>query len=1419
MRHMRPNRKHRPGFLFANLPGPAGTGAVLPRLLPLSAPSVRRAWRGAACALAAAFALLLGAEAAEAQTTPPTIVQAFLLSDNKVRLTFDKDVYHASKPAGSAFRVVSKVFNHREQTHVGTGTVDIAWRSVTVTLDRNGGRLSTAADFTVTYTKPASNALRGNDGGEVAGFSWSRTLSGPGRFVYSTECRPFDSNYLAGYWYVTYKYGFGRGDRRIPCDMAKPGWIYDQRPHRFGQIMWVYAGHPGTSGGPPAPPVDRPHEAVTYLVPDRPDHRAVRGTDGACYREERSGGRWHRSVSYGSGAEACRKAAWNTYYRAQHPGVWRPMVDPAGGPDAGTFPSGAPPAAPLLESATVLGKTLRLTFNKTLDTGSTPAPGAFYVTVGTARRSVASGGVAIAGKTVTLTLASAVSDDGTVKVRYTRPSSNPLRDTDGFTVETFADQAVSNNTIWSATLTVKEISSIRGCKDGTPHTCATGLTSNTFVLGGVTHRFLQISTVQTDVNRVLLGVTLDKAASRDWTLHVDNGQVRFADATLVEGDKSASWSNFNTDWELNQKVSLRLTTGDSGDSGGSGLTAGEPPWVTEVSVASDAGADKTYGLGDTIRVRVDFVEPVEVTGTPRLRIDMDPAEWGEKWAAYESGSGTGSLVFAHTVVQPNFSTQGIAVLANSLETGGGTIRAGGADAKLAHDGLAHDASHKVDWQRQPESAGPVGTSGTSGASEASAASGPPTVTGVRVVSDPGADDTYMLGETIRIRATFSAAVNVTGSPRLSIDMSPAAWGTKQAAYASGGGTKSLTFAYTVVEPNYSTQGIAVLANSLALNGGAIRSAAANANAELAHTGLGHDSGHKVDWRPSISVADARATEAAGATVAFTVSLSRAFTTAAHRVTVDYATADGTAKAGADYTATSGTLTFAAGETVKTVNVAVLDDGHDEGEETFTLRLSNATGARIGDGEATGTIANSDAMPRAWLSRFGRAVAGQVLDAVGARMDGPSSAPTRVTLGGQEVLLGDAAREALGGGPSLAGRRGGLWKRGEDSPPRETSMSELLLASSFHLASAGGGNGSGSGRWSLWGRGARTGFDGREGALTLEGDVTTGLVGADYESGRVLVGVALALSSGDGSYEESGMRGEVESSLAGVYPYLRYAVSERLAVWGAAGLGEGDLTLKPGGAAQVETDLSMSMAAAGARGALLTMGGLRLALRSDLAFVRAESDAAAGLAAAEADTSRLRLALEGSTGEMGFAAGALTPTVELGLRYDGGDAETGAGLEVGGGLRYASGRLTLALSARGLLAHEANDYEEWGVSASVRFSPNEGGRGLSLRAASTWGAAAGGVDRLWSQAPGGFRTGTFEPGAGVDAEAGYGFDFRRGLLTPYTGVSLSQNAETWRAGARWKIGPAFDVALEASLREPANGEDPESGVLLKGSRRW
>ncbi|WP_419927336.1 cadherin-like beta sandwich domain-containing protein [Candidatus Poriferisocius sp.] len=124
----------------------------------------------------------------------------------------------------------------------------------------------------------------------------------------------------------------------------------------------------------------------------------------------------------------------------------------------------------------------------------------------------------------------------------------------------------------------------------------------------------------------------------------------------------------------------------------------------------------------------------------------------------------------------------------------------------------------------------------------------PSVTGVEVASSAGQDSWYELSNMISVRVAFSEAVVVTGSPTLGIDMDPASWGRKDAVYASGSGTAELTFTYQVTWPNYSSQGIAVLANTLALNGGTIQAAAGGADADLAHSGLNHDPAHKVDWR-------------------------------------------------------------------------------------------------------------------------------------------------------------------------------------------------------------------------------------------------------------------------------------------------------------------------------------------------------------------------------------------------------------------------------------------------------------------------------------------------------------------------------------------------------------------------------------------
>ena len=120
--------------------------------------------------------------------------------------------------------------------------------------------------------------------------------------------------------------------------------------------------------------------------------------------------------------------------------------------------------------------------------------------------------------------------------------------------------------------------------------------------------------------------------------------------------------------------------------------------------------------------------------------------------------------------------------------------------------------------------------------------------------------------------------------------------------------------------------------------------------------LSHPTSATVAGPPAISVSDAAVQEAEGAVLEFAVSLGHA---SSRTVTVDYATSDGTAVAGSDYTADNGSLTFNAGDTSQTVEITVLTDSEEEGQETLTLTLSSASNATLADATGTGTIENGE----------------------------------------------------------------------------------------------------------------------------------------------------------------------------------------------------------------------------------------------------------------------------------------------------------------------------------------------------------------------------------------------------------------------------------------------------------------------------
>ena len=407
-------------------------------------------------------------------------------------------------------------------------------------------------------------------------------------------------------------------------------------------------------------------------------------------------------------------------------------------------------------------------------------------------------------------------------------------------------------------------------------------------------------------------------------------------------------------------------------------------------------------------------------------------------------------------------------------------------------------------------------------------------------------------------------------------------------------------------------------------------------------------------------------------------------------------------------------------------------------------------------------------------------------------------------------MGTGMDGALRGPPTAGGYR-----------PR---LRDLLLGSSFRLSASGADAASAPRRLTAWGGAAATRFDGVADGVAVDGEVATFLVGADASWNRWLAGITVAHSVGAGGFRggPGGGAGGLDSTLTAVHPYARWQASERLSAWGVLGYGAGDLALETNGSTW-ETDTSMRMAAGGLRGVFLRgAGGLELAARTDVRLTRIASDGVedneAGLLAATAGgTSRVRLLVEGSRPFRFGERRLLTPTLELGVRRDGGDAETGTGIDLGGSLRYADAALGLTAEASGryLVAHEDAAYREWGASASVRIDPGTPGRGLTLSVMPSWGASAtGGAERLWSVRDArGLAGYGFDAAMRLRADVGYGLSaFRgRGAVTPFLGLSTTGPlGRDWRLGARWTRGAALQMSLEATRRETA-GAPPAHGI--------
>ncbi len=222
------------------------------------------------------------------------------------------------------------------------------------------------------------------------------------------------------------------------------------------------------------------------------------------------------------------------------------------------------------------------------------------------------------------------------------------------------------------------------------------------------------------------------------------------------------------------------------------------PAVTDVTSST---VDGTYGPGASVSVQVTFSKPVTVTGTPQLTLETGPVDAA---ADYASGSGTATLTFAYTVAAGHTSPDLDYVATTSLALNGGSIR---------------DAGSNVATLTLPA----PGAAGSLGANKAIVIdTAAPTVTDV---TSPTADGTYGTGAAIAVAVVFSEPVTVTGTPQLTLETGAA---DAVVNYASGSGTATLIFTYTVAAGHVAADLDYVASTALALNGGAVRDAGNNA---------------------------------------------------------------------------------------------------------------------------------------------------------------------------------------------------------------------------------------------------------------------------------------------------------------------------------------------------------------------------------------------------------------------------------------------------------------------------------------------------------------------------------------------------------------------------------------------------------------
>ena len=487
----------------------------------------------------------------------------------------------------------------------------------------------------------------------------------------------------------------------------------------------------------------------------------------------------------------------------------------------------------------------------------------------------------------------------------------------------------------------------------------------------------------------------------------------------------------------------------------------------------------------------------------------------------------------------------------------------------------------------------------------------------------------------------------------------------------------------------------------------------------------------------------------------------------------------------------------AGVTVASVTVTVTD-------QTLAGRLERAN--RI----------NAEVLPQ-----IAAATMSHTLSAVTERMEEAASCEARV---------GSLRLGALPSAPFED-----PWGVRSHTEPASPSVSELLDGSSFTLPVGASGTDTASSTLSVWGRGERASLSGTERAVSWDGELWTAHLGADWcQRSDLVAGAALAYSESDlDAGVGDGAQVAHETKMTSLHPYAVWRLPDGSNLWGSVGYGSGEARISESEdgihSAALTQDLSQWSVAMGGRRVLLeeesAVGVDRVALKGEGALARLDTAANDGLTSLAVKATRLRLLLEASHERVLANHATLTPSLEAGLRRDGGDLGSGLGLEAGASLLWRAPQTgwTGELRARALVAHE-RDRDEWGISARLRLDPASDGRGLSLSFGPEYGYTETEMEGLFDYDPVPVATDSAveeDMEGRVQAEMGYGIGISRSgpmaLLTPYAGFTLGRSGEeTFRVGARYRLGEGLSVGIEGKHQTQAVGEN---SLMLRAVVRW